>query len=128
MADQANTSHGPLIVHCSAGVGRTGTFCAIHATLQKLDADLKSDAHADPTVNMVDLVIKMRSQRAGMIQTPEQYQFCYQAINDGAKELFAKYGSDPMRGTSTIASEDGSKDEDSTSSSSSSSSSDDDSK
>ena len=53
--------HGPVVVHCSAGVGRSGTFIAIDMMLQKMDA-------GDP-INIMEFVCKMRAQRNNMVQT-----------------------------------------------------------
>ena len=59
-----------------AGIGRTGTFCAVDIALQRLRSPdygaVVSAAELKP------LVAELRRQRAGMVQTPEQYLFCYQ--------------------------------------------------
>ncbi|KAM4675965.1 tyrosine-protein phosphatase non-receptor type 9-like [Discoglossus pictus] len=62
----------PIIVHCSAGIGRTGTFCTLDICLSQLE-DVG-------TVNIHQTVQRMRKQRAFSIQTPEQYYFCHTAI------------------------------------------------
>ncbi|XP_053573320.1 tyrosine-protein phosphatase non-receptor type 9 [Bombina bombina] len=62
----------PIVVHCSAGIGRTGTFCTLDICLSQLE-DVSS-------VNIKQTVQKMRKQRAFSIQTPEQYYFCHSAI------------------------------------------------
>ena len=54
-------THGPIMVHCSAGVGRTGTFIAIDVMLQKMAAK--------ENLNVPEFVCRMRAQRAFMIQT-----------------------------------------------------------
>ncbi|XP_075059099.1 tyrosine-protein phosphatase non-receptor type 13 isoform X3 [Mixophyes fleayi] len=63
---------GPIITHCSAGIGRSGTLICIDVMLGLISKDLE--------FNILDLVRKMRLQRHGMIQTEEQYIFCYQVI------------------------------------------------
>ncbi|XP_027704241.1 tyrosine-protein phosphatase non-receptor type 9-like [Vombatus ursinus] len=62
----------PIVVHCSAGIGRTGTFCSLDICLAQLE-ELG-------TLNVFQTVSRMRTQRAFSIQTPEQYFFCYKAI------------------------------------------------
>uniref|UniRef100_A0A8C3CIC0 protein-tyrosine-phosphatase n=1 Tax=Cairina moschata TaxID=8855 RepID=A0A8C3CIC0_CAIMO len=67
----------PLVVHCSAGIGRTGTFCALDICLSQLQ-DVG-------TLDIQQTVLRMRTQRAFSIQTPEQYYFCYTAVLEHAR-------------------------------------------
>ncbi|MEE6512736.1 hypothetical protein FKM82_019940 [Ascaphus truei] len=66
---------GPIVVHCSAGIGRTGTIIAIDMLLDMINMKgLDSDIDVQKTIQMV------RSQRSGMVQTEAQYKFIYSAI------------------------------------------------
>ncbi|XP_051918305.1 receptor-type tyrosine-protein phosphatase beta-like isoform X2 [Hippocampus zosterae] len=65
---------GPTIVHCSAGVGRTGTFVALDRLLQQLDT---SDA-----LDVYGCVWQLRMHRSHMLQTERQYAFVHQCISD----------------------------------------------
>jgi hypothetical protein len=65
---------GPTVAHCSAGIGRTGTFIAIDIAVQKL--------HLGQHCNIPKIVQSMRAHRRGMVQTKEQYAFVYRAIHD----------------------------------------------
>ncbi|KAK6288384.1 hypothetical protein J4Q44_G00389160, partial [Coregonus suidteri] len=67
----------PLVVHCSAGIGRTGTFCTLDICLSRLE-DIG-------TVDVCETVRRMRTQRAFSIQTWDQYYFCYTAVIEYAQ-------------------------------------------
>ncbi|CAB0005075.1 unnamed protein product [Nesidiocoris tenuis] len=62
----------PVIVHCSAGIGRTGTFCTLDICINRLDET--------GTVDVRGTVEKIRGQRAFSIQMPDQYIFCHLAL------------------------------------------------
>lgn len=66
----------PIVVHCSAGIGRTGTFITTDINLHRLD-DIG-------TVDLSQTVRHIRSQRAFSIQMPDQYVFCHLAVIDYA--------------------------------------------
>jgi len=90
-ADEANETKGPIVVHCSAGIGRTGTFCTIHATLKRIEKELKENPKKIPTINVTKTVLQIREQRPSMVQTVDQYKFCYLAINDGIQKLLKEF-------------------------------------
>ncbi|XP_072048587.1 receptor-type tyrosine-protein phosphatase epsilon-like [Amphiura filiformis] len=62
----------PTIVHCSAGVGRTGTFIAIESLMKQ--------ANDEKQIDVFKFVSDMRNNRMQMIQTSEQYQFIFEAL------------------------------------------------
>jgi len=86
-----NNTNGPLVVHCSAGIGRTGTFCVVHSTIEKFKLDLKENPDKLPELSIVKAVLAARSQRPGMVQTKEQYMFVYLAILEKTEELLLKH-------------------------------------
>ncbi|XP_052776376.1 tyrosine-protein phosphatase Lar-like isoform X3 [Mya arenaria] len=62
---------GPITVHCSAGVGRTGVFITLSIVLERM--------RYEGVVDMFQTVKMLRTQRPAMVQTEDQYQFCYRA-------------------------------------------------
>lgn len=62
----------PIVVHCSAGIGRTGTFCTLDICISRLEDT--------GTVDIRGTVEKIRAQRAYSIQMPDQYFFCHVAL------------------------------------------------
>ncbi|XP_076353516.1 tyrosine-protein phosphatase Lar-like isoform X3 [Tachypleus tridentatus] len=62
---------GPITVHCSAGVGRTGVFITLSIVLEKMQYE--------GFVDLFQTVRTLRTQRPGMVQTEDQYQFSYRA-------------------------------------------------
>ncbi|XP_046382949.1 tyrosine-protein phosphatase non-receptor type 7-like isoform X2 [Ischnura elegans] len=63
---------GPVVVHCSAGIGRTGCFIALSVGMRQLVAD--------GNVDVLGTVCAMRYDRGGMVQTGEQYEFVHRAL------------------------------------------------
>ncbi|XP_047233712.1 tyrosine-protein phosphatase non-receptor type 7-like isoform X2 [Girardinichthys multiradiatus] len=70
---------GPIIVHCSAGIGRTGCFIASSIGCQHL----RETGHVD----ILETVCQLRLDRGGMIQTTEQYQFLYCTLAQYSRQL-----------------------------------------
>jgi len=64
----------PIVVHCSAGIGRSGTFIGIHQAIRMIKSGKQS--------NICELVLSMRSCRCGMVQTQEQYSFIHKTVLD----------------------------------------------
>ncbi|XP_073705354.1 receptor-type tyrosine-protein phosphatase mu [Garra rufa] len=66
------TNAGPIVVHCSAGAGRTGCFIVIDIMLDM--------AEREGVVDIYNCVRELRSRRVNMVQTEEQYVFIHDAI------------------------------------------------
>ncbi|XP_004700506.1 receptor-type tyrosine-protein phosphatase R isoform X2 [Echinops telfairi] len=71
-AGLASLGRGPVVVHCSAGIGRTGCFIATSIGCQQL----KEEGVVDP----LSIVCQLRVDRGGMVQTSEQYEFVHHAL------------------------------------------------
>ncbi|XP_053398988.1 receptor-type tyrosine-protein phosphatase alpha-like [Mercenaria mercenaria] len=70
----APSKAGPIVVHCSAGVGRTGTFIALD--------NLVNQARKEGSVRPLQTVQTLRRQRVNMVQTREQYVYVHEAVAD----------------------------------------------
>jgi protein tyrosine phosphatase len=68
---QRKSGNGPVTVHCSDGLGRTGTFCAMFTVLERLKAE--------KVVDVFSTIKSLRTQRPGLLNTLEQYKFIHQA-------------------------------------------------
>ncbi|XP_051577324.1 tyrosine-protein phosphatase non-receptor type 2a isoform X4 [Myxocyprinus asiaticus] len=74
--------NGPAVVHCSAGIGRSGTFSLVDTCLVLMDK------RKDPlSVDIQKVLLDMRAYRMGLIQTPDQLRFSYMAVMEGAKNI-----------------------------------------
>lgn len=70
---------GPIVVHCSSGTGRTGTLIALDLGIRQYEITR--------TVDVPRVIYTIRRDRAGSVQTKEQYAFIYKALNLYATKL-----------------------------------------
>lgn len=86
-ATRGSDSDSPLAVHCRAGIGRTGTFIAVHDILTRARA-LKREgkSHEEIDISVFDTVERLRKDRAFLVQQPGQYAFIYRAVAAASKE------------------------------------------
>ena len=81
-----NIPSNPRIIHCSAGVGRSGTFIALEHLVAELEAG--SMAEANDSVDVIfDTVNRLREQRMMMVQSPVQYQFLYDVLREQFRKV-----------------------------------------
>ncbi|CAB1343682.1 unnamed protein product [Coregonus sp. 'balchen'] len=79
---QHQSGNHPIIVHCSAGAGRTGTFIALSNILERVKAE--------GLLDVFQTVKSLRMKRPHMVQTVEQYDFCYRVVQDFV-DIFSDY-------------------------------------
>ncbi|XP_040531316.1 tyrosine-protein phosphatase non-receptor type 20 isoform X6 [Gallus gallus] len=63
---------GPVVAHCSAGIGRSGVLLCVEILLSYIEKDLY--------FNIKHIVRDLREQRFGMIESKDQYLFCYEFV------------------------------------------------
>lgn len=81
----ADNSTNPRIVHCSAGIGRSGTFIALDWLMQELDEG-SLDETAETEDPIMTVVESLRDQRAGMVQSKNQFFFIYDVLRERWRE------------------------------------------
>ncbi|KHJ75838.1 Protein-tyrosine phosphatase [Oesophagostomum dentatum] len=72
----------PCVVHCSAGIGRSGTFILVDGVLRMIELGIP-----ESEISLNDLLVDLRCQRFGLIQTPQQLMFSWHAIVDALEQL-----------------------------------------
>ena len=77
------------IVHCSAGVGRTGTFIVVDAMLQRI--------RAEKTVDVFNYVMSLRCDRNMMVQVEEQYVFIHEALVEAIHAGYTEIRANDLR-------------------------------
>lgn len=87
--DAEPSGQRPILVHCSAGCGRTGTFCTVDSVLDMLKRQRASNAESSKSAAWVrdsnrDLILKtvedFRTQRPSMVQNLSQFVLCYESV------------------------------------------------
>jgi tyrosine-protein phosphatase non-receptor type 11 len=68
-------NYGPPTIHCSAGIGRTGTYIAIDILIKLIEYK-----GWESEIDIQQCVLKLRESRSGMVQTEDQYRFLYRAL------------------------------------------------
>lgn len=78
-----SSSDKHIVIHCSAGIGRTGTLIALFQLVQTIKI-LQEDAR----LSVFGTVRRLREQRWGMVQTKDQYDFLYRFMEDWINKFY----------------------------------------
>ena len=76
LIDSISNTNPPVLIHCSAGVGRTGTLIALFHMVKVLEVFKQNSK-----ISVFGTVRRLREQRWGMVQTKDQYDFLYKFMN-----------------------------------------------
>ena len=76
-----NKNDKPVVVHCSAGVGRTGTFIAMYTLYQEIMEQIQDKNKKEIKFSVFNIVRKMKEMRMLLVQTEGQYLFVYKFID-----------------------------------------------
>ncbi|KAJ3121035.1 hypothetical protein HK098_004043 [Nowakowskiella sp. JEL0407] len=94
--------NGPMVVHCSAGCGRTGTFVALDITLATIK---KNTANVWTTDYIYKTIRELKKQRMLMVQSLEQFKFCYEVairLSAQLKSCQQAVVDEPRSGTAAV--------------------------
>ncbi len=75
------------MIHCSAGIGRSGTFCLIDSCLLLVEKGVVAE------LDVRSILLELRTYRMGLIQTHDQLRFCFLGIIRGARKILCEGGS-----------------------------------
>ena len=76
-----------VLVHCSAGVGRTGTFIIMYKVMDQIEEMFADNSVKTEKIDIFNEVLALRSKRVEMVQSWAQYRFLYKSISEYIKHI-----------------------------------------
>ena len=73
--------HSSVVIHCSAGVGRTGTFIALFNLFIEIMRQINDNRISEIKFSIMEIVRKLKEFRARLVENKDQYLFLYQFVN-----------------------------------------------
>jgi len=71
----------PVVVHCSAGIGRTGTFISVYNLYHEILEQINNKKNIEIRFSIMNLVRKLKEMRLYLVENQTQYNFLYQFVN-----------------------------------------------
>lgn len=91
IATNCQIENKKFLIHCSAGIGRTGTLAVLYEILSPIIMlhDLNKIVDYANSINIDDVITNLRTRRSGVVQNYDQYKYCYLAVIEYLKLMMS---------------------------------------
>ena len=86
ISQRAKASNAPVVIHCSAGCGRTGTFVVVDSLVNYFEQEKTVGDEKDL---VQESILALREQRMSLVQTLRQYVLCYESVLHEVVEIIS---------------------------------------